>query len=183
MFVCVQNPPAFRRFFRFFPDFPHTFRETPQVFVDRQHGHVGGDVLGCARRKFQLLRSKLVRSLCGAQVFHVETGKTSMFWCRIIDGTGSYNLQSEMFFWCFAWSTNVGESVEMGGQRFCLILTKESIQMVCSVTEWRSDLWTCKFSQVLPKMQMMFFQLWIMSLVIIIPFIFDQQAGRPNPKF
>ena len=45
---------------------PPRLSDTPQVFVDRPHGHVGGDVLGCARRKFQLLRSKLVGSLCGA---------------------------------------------------------------------------------------------------------------------
>lgn len=49
MFGCVQNPPpAFR------------VNDAMQVFVDRPHGHVGGDVLGCARRKFQLLRSNLV---------------------------------------------------------------------------------------------------------------------------
>ena len=32
----------------------------PQAFFDGQHGHVGGDVFGCAWRKFQLLHSNLV---------------------------------------------------------------------------------------------------------------------------
>lgn len=73
--LCSKPPPGFPR-----------DANAMQVFVDRPHGHVGGDVLGCARRKFQLLRSKLVvRSLCGKhKVFHVETGKHQCFDAEIL---------------------------------------------------------------------------------------------------
>lgn len=186
MFVCVQNPPGFPTMSRCSPHFPRdaTGIRWPAARPCRRRC-----TWMCSEEVSAVALESRWQQFVEHKFFHVETGKHQCFWCRNLDETGSYNLQSEIFFWCFAWSTNVGEPVEMGGQRFCLILTKESIQMVCSVTEWRSDLWTCKFSQALPKMQMESFLFFsVMNNVAcynhpIYFWLISRPAGRIlNPK-
>ncbi len=110
---------------------------------------LGGNFSCCTRISFQKIWSS-----CGTSIQTFVTAKHQCFWCgQNIDEKQDPAICKVRVFWCF--SPEVPRMF-FGGQLFCLILlTKESIQMACSVTEWRSDPWTaCKFGQpVWPKIQ------------------------------
>lgn len=171
-FGCVQNPPGLSDDC---PDARYSLTGRTAMSEEMYLDVLGGSFSCCAR-------ISLAAFVGSTMFFHVETGKHRCFDAELLMKQDCTIWKVRFFFGCFAWSTNVGEPVEMGGQRFCAWFWPRKASRWYAV--WPSEDPICELASLVKlyrRCRWSFFS--IVHVIIILFILIDQQAGQiPNSK-